>query len=516
MEEQESEPRKRATVKLPPPVACRLHCSDEGAGSLLSVSKSSATQAAMPDCAKSHDMTSRPVSLCAKNKFPEFDLPCHDLKTNPYTGNPPSNPNTCSSDTKVMTARAQDWRGPSGHFPWYYDAEQPLYEIDGREIELPYVHANSLTGYSNDSDVTETLPSYQELQFLVDSGVDLPLVSSSEHQDMVGLNGLVVDHDIMAPLHANTAATMPLPVSLPATPPATPPVYSIRDIATILPIDCITEAEYRDSDAHYCSEQALFDQTSPLLAQSPEHLHDDPTASSINIADFLKLGHAKECWCGHCTDERYRTSHDEANASVSSSITLTGGDYADNENGSLVLSLILDPSESEPDTGSDIPEMLSVDDADLSPTSHGDENVQATEDGDWLLFSHIMTKPVEERLSSVSLLYLPSSPILHRQSEQRAPAPTVIITPSGTSASEMQDDYIAVAAPATSIASSTMNNPTGHEMFPQRPRSTGETGLTLYGTGGIGCVFAKAVESSWRWGRGSEEDWWDWAVEEEC
>lgn len=405
-----------------------------------------------------------------------------------------------------MTAKAQDWRGPTGHFPWYYDARQPLYEIDGREIELPYVHANSLTGYSNDSDVTETLPSYQELPFLVDSGVDLPLVSSSEHQDMVGLNELVVDHDIMAPVHANTAAGVPLPVSLRATPPATPPLHPLGDVATILPMDCITEAEHRDSDAHYYSEQALFDQTSPSLTQSTRTLHEHSTVSSINIADFLKLGHAKQCWCGHCTDERYHPSHGEANGSVSSSITLTGGDYAEHEDGSLVLSLVLDPSESEPDTGSDVPEMLNLDDADLSPTNHGDENLQAVEDGDWLLFSHIMTRPVEERLSTASPLYLPSSPILHRQAEQRAPAPTVIITPSGTSANEVQDDYVAVAAPVTSIGSSTVNNPIGHEISVQRPRSSVETGLTLYGTGGIGCVFAKAVESSWRWGRENEED----------
>ena len=413
------------------------------------------------------------------------------------------------------TVEAQESQSLAGSRLPQYNDEQPLYELDGRETEIPYVHANSLTGYSNDRDVLDALPGYEERRYLADSGVDLPIIISSETHDMVGLNELVVDHDIMTPAYATSAAGVPLPTSLPATPPATPPLHPLSDMATVLPVDCVTEAEYIHSDAHYCSEQALF--ASPLsLAQSTEALHADVNSSSINIADFLKLGHAKQCWCGHCTDEPYDLARSGANASFSSSITLADPDLAADGDGDLTISLLLHPSESEPDTESDDSELLDCNEANNCSTENDDANVVTVEDDDWLLFSPAAVKPTEEPTPSAQMMYLPSSPILHRQRQHRAPAPTVVITSSEPSANEPSDDYIAVAAPTAAATSPTTTSMAWHDMFPRGSNSLWKADLVTYESRSFGIGSAEARRGSWRWGRESEEEWWDWAVEEEC
>lgn len=420
-------------------------------------------------------------------------------------------------DTIAQTMdQAQQRQNLTACLSLHYNAEQSPYELDGLDPELPYVHANSLTGYSNDQSVHDILPAYEERRFLADSGAGLPIVLSSETQDMVGLNELVVDHDIMTPMCASSAANVALPMSLPATPPATPPLNPLSDIATILPVDCIAEAEYQQSDAHYCSEQALFTQTPLSLTKSTEMLQDDPNSSSINIADFLKLGHAKQCWCGYCTDEAYSDSRQEADASLSSSTTLADRDRAADDDVHLTLSMLINPSESEPDTESDDPELLDLGDTDVTPTNYAHANIEPVEDNDWQLFQPAVAKPVGRRALPASTMYTPSSPILHWQRQNRAPTPTVIITSSETSANETSDDYIAVAAPTTAVASPTATNLAWHDMFPRRPRSMSKADLAACEGERHGCGFPRASGGSRRWGRESEEEWWEWAVEEEC
>jgi hypothetical protein len=322
---------------------------------------------------------------------------------------------------------------------------------------------------------------------------------------MVGLNELVVDHDILTPASVTLAAG----VALPATPPATPPLHPLSDMAAILPVDCITEAEYIHSDAHYCSEQALF--SSPL-SLSAETLYESINSSSINVADFLKLGHAKQCWCGHCTDEPYDLARSAANVSISSSATLADRNRAADGDGNSILSLLLHPSESEPDTESDDLELLN-----LNEVNNGSAKYNETvEDEDWLLFSPIAVKSAEQQTSSVSTMYLPSSPILHRQRQHRAPAPTVVITSSGPSANEPSDDYIAVAAPSATATSSTTTSMAWHDMFPRRSSSLWKADLAARENESFELGFAESRRGGWRWGRESEEEWWDWAVEEEC
>lgn len=510
---------KAVTVKLPPPVACRLHRSDNGVGvsSTTPVSKSSLSREILAAFAEIRFTTPLAAPSSEQNQGAVFtQTSCTDGDSAPIlpTVSDPTEDtlgklaattpedvlqishisDTAWAKEQVMS-QAEQQRHPSDRYMPTYNSEQPPYELDARETQIPYVHANSLVGYSNDRNVPDALPDYEERQSLADSGVGLPIIIASETPDMVGLNEMVVDHDIMAPASVTLAAG----VALPATPPATPPLHPLRDMAAILPVDCITEAEYIHSDAHYCSEQALF--SSPL-SLSAETLHEGTDSSSINVADFLKLGHAKQCWCGHCTNEPDDLARSTASASISSSTTLADRDRAADGDGDLTLSLLLHPSESEPDTESDGLELRA--------------NVETVEDDDWLLFSPAATKPIGEQSPSTSTMYLPSSPILHRQRQHRAPTPTVVITSSEPSANEPSDNYIAVAAPSAAAASPTTANVTWNDMFPRRSSSLWKPEVATREQESFGPGFANTRKGSWRWGRESEEEWWDWAVEEEC
>ncbi|TKA75802.1 hypothetical protein B0A55_06394 [Friedmanniomyces simplex] len=160
-------------------------------------------------------------------------------------------------------------------------------ELDGREI--PYVHANSLTGHSN-----EVLLSLyaNEHPALSDSGVCFTPLASPP----LGMNELMMDYGIglpyaEAPKYAANydSAELQQPIST---------QHSLV-LADILPINCVHganddgEQALEASDAHFQSEQSLF-----TLGTAPE-----PTsADDIDIATFLKMGHARNCWCNACSD----------------------------------------------------------------------------------------------------------------------------------------------------------------------------------------------------------------------
>jgi len=162
-------------------------------------------------------------------------------------------------------------------------------ELDGRE--LPYVHANSLTGYTNEI----VLSPYAEEHPHVRQPVArfMPLASPP-----IGLNELMVDYDVFEPRlgesirltddsHRNYGM-YPAPLS---------GSHHSYVLADILPINCIEgdggEETLAMSDAHFQSEQGLF--SLPPLPRSPGE-------SMIDIAEFLKMGHAKHCWCTDCEE----------------------------------------------------------------------------------------------------------------------------------------------------------------------------------------------------------------------
>jgi len=158
-------------------------------------------------------------------------------------------------------------------------------ELDGRE--LPYVHANCLTGYANEIAMS---PYSDEHPALRDSAICVTPLP----EPPLSLNELMVDHDVPSGVRADYPppySEMQPRVSQPSS--GSRPSYVLADV---LPIDCVEldggAAALSTSDAHFQSELELFE----LPALPP----DTPEQSIIDVAAFLKLGHAKNCWCGDC------------------------------------------------------------------------------------------------------------------------------------------------------------------------------------------------------------------------
>ena len=200
-------------------------------------------------------------------------------------------------------------------------------ELDS--IEVPYVHPNALAGYANEF----TGFAGQAIRGpIIDSAVCL---SPTADVDTVEFYSPLPDPFFEQMLHADHALTA---VTMPPTPPLTPHSGSISDLAEVLPIDCIVDnchATMTEADAHYQSEQELFERpAASVLVSSPE-------ASVMDIATFLKLGHPRDCWCGYC-DEEFQIVPEESDAElvdVGSPVDEDDGWswYSDVENGGDVL-----------------------------------------------------------------------------------------------------------------------------------------------------------------------------------
>jgi hypothetical protein len=474
---------KKTRVKLPP-VGCQLHRSEKDDDDTLISTKTSKQE------------------LVAVDRTPTRNL----RHVFPWT-------HAYEFEANEALLSSPNLADPSGRLSPEYQYAQPPYELVGCGTQLPYVHANSLTGVSNEFEDTVEHFQTHELPAYADSTVDLPVMHLDDGN--VGMNELVVDHDMCGPAELDIAAGVPLPVSPLITPPATPLSQSMRDIASLMPINCVIEAEHRKSDAHFYSEQALFSQSPVRPAQSTELSRDEQRCGSIDIADFLKLGHAKQCWCDHCDDRSCDPSTGQEDVQWASSPTLTDQTCAENE---VSLSLVLNPSESNFDSKSEseAPELLDLFESDANDADSEIGKIETAEDEDWLVFSR-SSPPSSHPSTSSSQLYLPSSPILHQQRQQRASTPTIIITTStdtsDTSVDEHSDDYVAVPPTTASAGAQT---PMWHSMFPRRPSSAWKTGPAELSGEPMSRGCAKTVDGSWRWGRQSEEEWWDWAVEEEC
>lgn len=161
-------------------------------------------------------------------------------------------------------------------------------ELDGREV--PYVHANSLIGWDNDLPL---LPYIDECLAVNPLRIDTELSPNM----LVGLNELLVDHDILPP--TKDKANEPLEVQGKTHDPNTMSCRCSYILAEILPVDCVDQEDggkstLANSDAHFQSEQGLFE---PL---PPEN--EAPKQSIVDLAEFLKMGHAKNCWCRDCDE----------------------------------------------------------------------------------------------------------------------------------------------------------------------------------------------------------------------
>lgn len=427
--------RLKAHVKLPA-TACKLHASDKGVQEEPTILPEAASPAPRSYESLLLDHYGRPPV----EKPAEEDQPHSTLDSMPE--HPEQRPDevTAANLWRILDARPSEAAetAPEGTLsainimtplpietpgeleaPLLFTSREHLcqspFELDGRE--LPYVHANSLTGYCN-SHIEETLavPDYREQIWTDDFGIGLPTVRYAE--DLTGLNELMVDHNMyrsedMPPLPADAQLPTPEPVSS---------VLAGSSILQQLPIDYLTEDHERTtSDAHFQSEQALFTQSPPLSLKPLA----DVNRSVISIGDFLKLGHARECWCGFCSDQAETATENDTS---STKVTVDDADSA--------ISL-----ESDVDSQAATPELTSLDEKD------------ATTDADdgWLLCTDAAA--AEEGRSD---LYLPSSPVLHRSPESLdAPAPTVIDAKAlrSDSAKEMEQAWHQILASSQDASS---------------------------------------------------------------
>ena len=176
-----------------------------------------------------------------------------------------------------------------------FACESPA-ELDSTEV--PYVQSNTLAGCANE--IAE-LADDANRRPMIDSAVCLSTVADVNVADFDSPLSDPFFEQMLYADHALTAVAM-LP-----TPPLTPPSGSLSDLAEILPIDCVadnSDATMTEADAHYQSEQELFE----LPATSV--LVSSPKASVMDIATFLKLGHPRDCWCGYCEEEFQVVSED--------------------------------------------------------------------------------------------------------------------------------------------------------------------------------------------------------------
>lgn len=530
-DEQVPKTSDRAKVKLPPPVGCRLHVSDRGIDKSEDIPAVS-TQARdsierpvnveTPRSLEKERKSQMPATTISDSNVNDFDESEAANLWRILVSKQPSNESNTGLDLLAVSdncATEDAFRNSFDQPLPGFLPDQPIAELEGREIVLPYVHANSLTGYSNHEETSALAPLYNDQHSLQDSGISMPILRLSEECNL-GLNEMVIYHDVFGPAVSQIAFGIPLPTSRPPTPPAVPPLQPIDNILDILPLECIAEDEHVTSDAHFRSEQALFSQQPPSHAPGTETMGNVPEHSSINVADFLKLGHAKHCWCGHCEDKSHDAATGREEWSILSSITLRELNIEiDEDDNDSTLSLIFNPSESEPDTDGELPELVDLEEILKDASGSEDGTTALIEEDDWLYFSPLVrhAAAANNGSSPSQPAYLPSSPCLHRQRQQRASTPTIIITTSSdTSSDHRSDEYVTVSASHVATPRSGSSCSPWRNTLPRRTSSAWETDLAAFRDGMLESGLAKPSEGSWRWGREDDEEWWDWAVEEEC
>jgi hypothetical protein len=191
-------------------------------------------------------------------------------------------------------------------------------ELDSTAV--PYVHANCLTGHANERG-SEPLPTSEEDVVLFDEPADL----KGMQKYLGGLNEMVMDPYTD---EGYTDALLAV-LNLPPIPPSPSP-YTVagfpEPVDSVIMQDHNLDNELDESDAHFQSEQALFHPPSPTLKSSDDDL--------VDVATFLTMGHAMNCWCNDCGEPPellfgdtfvedddwlvYSTTDDERSRSVSS------------------------------------------------------------------------------------------------------------------------------------------------------------------------------------------------------
>lgn len=180
-------------------------------------------------------------------------------------------------EERLRNHTIQSSRSNEDMIPAVDDAQ--VSELDGKEI--PYVHANSLTGYANE------LATYHANGTLSDSVALMAAAFISAAEGVLGQH----DDSTLELCDASTQTEQQRPRSTLDTyfsaelPEAYLPLPDVDDSSLTVSEDADTAI-----DAHYTSEQELF--------KAPET--PNPSDSLCDLETFLKMGHVENCWCRDC------------------------------------------------------------------------------------------------------------------------------------------------------------------------------------------------------------------------
>lgn len=265
--------RQKLNVKLPP-IACKLHETDQGIAdnpttqprSHIDINERATPLHISPSLDKRDELTVAHAAnlwqiLATPGRGPE------NSATNPYV------------ETWVCRPKQTIFAAPRGSFDYKLETVGTPVELGSREI--PFVHDNSLTGHSNERATFPLLPD--------DSAIVLTPITEL----LTGLNELFNEQDEQPERRCPLSTAVELS-TLPPSPclESTVPVFKINRLATCTDAD--DEENLSTSDAHFQSEQDLFHLPSPMFKAIEEDL--------IDVATFLKMGHAPNCWCLDCSE----------------------------------------------------------------------------------------------------------------------------------------------------------------------------------------------------------------------
>ena len=270
----------KPNVRLPP-TGCKLHATNNGSGD-ASISKPKTLAESVErtvqttETAKSR-IRDQASDASAANLWKILTAP-----ERPSRGD--NNELYCRNTTYQPTEEV--FAAPFGAYDHRLEGVGMPIELDSTAV--PYVHANSLTGHANERG-REAWPQ------AVDSVIEFeaPGGMTPAQEPIEGLNELMVD-PLTDESYANAVlAALDLP-PLPPSPDLEDTAPLVTDPMPTNPARCDCEETLAKSDAHFKSEQALFNLQSPTTKWADE--------DRVDVATFLTMGHATNCWCNDCDD----------------------------------------------------------------------------------------------------------------------------------------------------------------------------------------------------------------------
>lgn len=265
----------KPTVRLPP-ASCQLHAADEGVQD-ASPAKPKTLVESVELAVKAAEAAHR--STCTDQSEASAANLWRILTTSERGDDNDLYPRDCAYQPANNVFAA-----PYGPYDHRLEAVGAPVELDG--IELPYVHANSLTGYANE------LGGEKSTEVEDDTVIFNPPATMLPVQDIpIWLNELLVDPN-SDEVYADALLAV---LNMPQSPSTLEPQDSAIGMPGSSPVGSAsdnTEQDLAFSDAHFQSEQALFGLPSPTTKAADEDL--------VDVATFLTMVHSTSCWCNDC------------------------------------------------------------------------------------------------------------------------------------------------------------------------------------------------------------------------